>query len=341
MSNKNKILFFVAIVLLIFFFMANIVIGSVAIPFKEVFSTLFFGAEKGSINDVIILSSRLPQAVTALFSGMALAVSGLMLQTLFSNPLADPSILGVSSGASLGVALVLLASGGGLFAIGAMGYMAVVVGALIGAMAVLSLIIIFATRIKSNVMLLVVGIMIGYLTSSLVTLMNFRANSDGIVSYLVWGMGDFSSVTNERLSVYIIFICVSLFLSLLLIKPMNALLLGERYAQNLGVKIKRTRFLLLLVTGILTAVVTAFCGPISFIGLAVPHIVRLMFKTSNHQIIVPATIIMGGVIALICCLLSNTLVAGQIVPINVVTPIIGAPVIIYVITNKKKIAYFN
>ncbi|MEG1937405.1 MAG: iron ABC transporter permease, partial [Rikenellaceae bacterium] len=253
----------------------------------------------------------------------------------------DPSILGVSSGASLGVAAVMLISGGSIYALGLFGYMAVVLAALVGAMAVLAIIILFSTKIKSNVMLLVVGIMVGYIAGSMVTLLNFNARAEGVVSYLIWGMGDFSGVSQERLPMYALFIVVGLLISFLLIKPMNALLLGERYSMNLGVNIRRTRIFLLLATGILTAIVTAFCGPISFIGLAVPHIARLVFNTSNHKILIPSTILLGAAVALLCNLLTNVISAGEVIPLNVVTPIIGAPVIIYVIVNKKKIAYFS
>lgn len=339
--RNNTLIFLGVSLLLVMLFVVNLLVGSVHIPVSEVVQTLFKGVEKGSVNDIIILSSRLPQAATALLSGAALAVSGLMLQTLFSNPLADPSILGVSSGASLGVAAVMLISGGGIFALGIFGYMAVVLAALVGALVVLAIIILFSTRIKSSVMLLVVGIMVGYLVSSLVTLLNFNARAEGVVSYIIWGMGDFSGVSQERLPIYALFILIGLVISFLLIKPMNALLLGERYSMNLGVNIRRTRVLLLLATGVLTAIVTAFCGPISFIGLAVPHIARLVFNTSNHKVLIPSTILLGAAVALFCNLLTNILSGGEVVPLNVVTPIIGAPVIIYVILNKKKIAYFS
>ncbi|MEG2120667.1 MAG: iron ABC transporter permease [Rikenellaceae bacterium] len=339
--RSNTLIFIGVFIVLMLLFVVNLLCGSVNIPMSDVVDTVFGNAEIGGVNDVIIMSSRLPQATTALLSGAALAVSGLMLQTLFTNPLADPSILGVSSGASLGVAAVMLISGGSIYALGLFGYMAVVLAALVGAMAVLAIIILFSTKIKSNVMLLVVGIMVGYIAGSMVTLLNFNARAEGVVSYLIWGMGDFSGVSQERLPMYALFIVVGLLISFLLIKPMNALLLGERYSMNLGVNIRRTRIFLLLATGILTAIVTAFCGPISFIGLAVPHIARLIFNTSNHKILIPSTILLGAAVALLCNLLTNVISAGEVIPLNVVTPIIGAPVIIYVIVNKKKIAYFS
>lgn len=339
---KNSLLFIGFSVITLLLLVANIVYGSVTIPFGDVIDTIFGTNGGGSnVNSVILLSSRLPSAVTALLAGAALAVSGLLLQTLFGNPLADPSILGVSSGAGLGVAFVMLSLGGSLATLGLYGHLAVVFAALVGAMLVLGAIIAFSTKIKSNVMLLVVGIMIGYIASSAISMLNFYAESDGVVSFIIWGMGDFSGVSESNLWYFMLFVTVGIVLSLLLIKPLNALLLGERYSENLGVNIKYIRLMVLFITGLLTAIVTAFCGPIAFIGLAVPHVARLIFRTSNHSVLVPATILIGSIVALVCNLLSVILFEGTVIPLNVITPIIGAPVIIYVIVNKKKIAYFN
>lgn len=338
--SKN-LLFILLSITVVVLFVANIVYGSITIPLSDVITTIFGDRDPNSINSVILISSRLPAAVTALLAGGALAVSGILLQTLFGNPLASPSILGVSSGAGLGVAFVMLGLGGSLSTLGLYGHLAVVFAAFIGAAVVLGAIIAFSTKIKSNVMLLVVGIMIGYIASSAITMLNFYAESDGVVSFIIWGMGDFSGVTENNLIYFFIFILLGLLFSVFLIKPLNALLLGERYSENLGVNIRRVRLLVLFATGILTAVVTAFCGPISFIGLAVPHIARLMFRTSSHGVLVPATILIGSIVALTCNLLTVVLFEGTVIPLNVITPLVGAPVIIYVIVNKKKIAYFN
>ena len=339
---RNKILFATFSIITFCLFIANIIYGSVTIPLGDIVETLFGAAsEQPTVNSVILFSSRMPSAVTALLAGGALAVSGILLQTLFGNPLASPSILGVSSGAGLGVAFVMLALGGSISNLGLYGHLAVVFAALIGAGIVLGTIIAFSAKIKSNVMLLVIGIMIGYIASSAITMLNFYAESDGVVSFIIWGMGDFSGVSEDNILYFVIFVSVGLLFSLLLIKPLNAMLLGERYSENLGVNIRKLRLLVLFATGLLTAVVTAFCGPISFIGLAVPHIARLIFRTSNHAVLVPATIIIGSAVALICNLLAVVLFEDAVIPLNVITPIIGAPVIIYVIVNKNKIAYFN
>lgn len=334
----------IALILVILLLLgANLLFGSVHIPADAVWSILTgHPVEKASWR-FILLESRIPQAITALLCGAALAASGLMLQTAFNNPLAGPSILGINSGASLGVALVMLAGGGtiatGMFSLS--GFFAVILGAFIGSMIVMGLILFFSTLIKSNVMLLIIGIMIGYITSSAISLLNFFATAEGVHSYIIWGMGNFGGVSLQQLPYFSAICAAGLLISILLIKPLNALLLGTRYAENLGVNIRRTRNLLLIATGLLTAITTAFCGPIAFIGLAVPHIARLMLGTSNHNSLLPVTLLTGGVIALLCNLICVLPGESGIIPLNAVTPILGAPVIIYVIVNQRKIQYFN
>ena len=330
-----------ALILLLLF--ANLFIGSVHIPWGDTWQILTGGEGQKASWTYIIWESRLPQSITALFCGAALAGSGLMLQTAFSNPLAGPSILGINSGASLGVALVMLLFGGSIstqvFSLS--GFFAVIAGAFLGSMLVMGIILFFSTLIKSNIMLLITGIMIGYITSSAISLLNFFATAEGVHSYTIWGMGNFSGVSNEQLPYFTLFIGLGLLMSILLIKPLNALLMGTRYAENLGINIKRTRNLLLLATGLLTAVSTAFCGPIAFIGLAVPHITRLMLGTSNHNSLLPICLLTGSAIALCCNLICVLPGESGLIPLNAVTPILGAPVIIYVIVNQRKIQYFN
>ena len=324
-----------AIILLLF--TGNLLMGSVSIPPAEVFRILLGGeGEKASWN-FILWESRLPQALTALLCGGALAVCGLMLQTAFKNPLAGPDILGINSGASLGVALVMLLFGGSITA-GAFslsGFVSVLTGAFVGAMLVMALILFFSTLIKSNVMLLITGIMIGYIASSVIALLNFFATAEGVQSYMIWGLGNFGGVSLQQMPAFAAVTLLGLFGSLLLIKPLNALLLGERYAENLGVNVRRVRNGLLVVTGLLTAVTTAFCGPVSFIGLAVPHVARMVLGTANHRSLLPVTILCGGVVALLCNLLCTLPGEAGIIPLNAVTPFIGAPVIIYVILKQK------
>ena len=311
--------------------------GSVSIPVEDTFRILMGEEDVKASWRYIILDARLPQALTAILCGGALAASGLMLQTAFRNPLAGPSIFGINSGAGLGVALVMLFLGGSISAgsVSLSGFVAVLVAAFIGAMLVMMLIFFFSTIVRNHVMLLIIGIMIGYISNSAISLLNFFATDEGVRSYMVWGMGSFGGVSMKMMPVFASITILGLIGSLLLIKPLNALMLGDRYAENLGINIIKTRNWLLIVTGILTAITTAFCGPVAFIGLAVPHIARLLLTTDNHRSLLPATILMGGVIALLCNLI--TILPGEngVIPLNAVTPIMGAPVIIYVILKRK------
>lgn len=343
MNNKGTKYGIILLLLILALTGVNLLFGSVNIPAEAVWHILTGNEVEKASWSFIVWESRLPQAITALLCGMALAASGLMLQTTFNNPLADPSILGISSGASLGVALVMLAGAGtitaGVFTLS--GFLSVIIGAFIGSMLVMGIILFFSTLIKNSIMLLIIGIMIGYITSSAISLLNFFSTAEGVHSYMIWGMGNFGGVSLQQLPFFSLVTVAGLLITILLIKPLNALLLGTRYAENLGINIRRTRNLLLVATGLLTATTTAFCGPISFIGLAVPHIARLMLGTSNHNSLLPVTMLTGGAIALLCnfiCILPGE--AG-IIPLNAVTPVIGAPIIIYVIVNQRKIQYFN
>lgn len=317
--------------------MLNLLVGSVHIPADEVVRLLTGHSGSNLSWQFIVLQSRLPQALTALFSGGALAVSGLMLQTAFRNPLAGPDVFGINSGAGLGVALVMLAMGGSLTAgnITFTGFMAVLLAAFAGAMLVTAVIFAFSSMMRNNVMLLIVGLMIGYLTNSAISLLNFFATEEGVRSYMIWGMGNFSSVSMAQIPLFASVTLIGLIATILLVKPLNAMLLGTQYAENLGFNIKRLRNILLIITGLLTAVVTAFCGPVAFIGLAVPHMARLLLRTDNHRLLLPGTILCGMVVALLCNLICSLPGRAGIIPLNAVTPLIGAPVIIYVIVRRK------
>lgn len=331
-------------VVICIFFIANLFFGSVSIPFDAVIDILLGKGVDKQAWEYIILDSRLPQAITALFTGGAIAVSGLLLQTAFRNPLADPGILGISAGANLGVAIVVLLIGTSVGSVASFNLsysMSIVIGAFLGSVLILGIIMAFASIIRNNVMLLIIGIMVGYLTSSIISLLKFWSTTENAYSFMIWGMGDFSGVSSDQLLFYCTSISIGLLISILLIKPLNALLLGERYASNLGVNIKLVRFLLLLCAGLLTAITCAFCGPIAFIGLAVPHVARLLLGTANHKSLLPVTILAGSAMALICNLISILPGTSGVLPLNAITPIFGAPVILYVIINQKKIQYFN
>lgn len=316
----------------------NLLVGAIKIPAGDVVSILLGDSEgiKPSWR-YIVLESRLPQAITALLCGGALSVSGLMLQTAFRNALADPGIFGISSGAGLGVALVMLLLGGSIGAgsVSVSGYVSVILAAFVGAMSVMAVIFFFSTVVKNDVMLLIIGIMIGYLSSSAISLLQFFATDEGVKSYMVWGMGSFGGVSMKHMPVFAAVTLLGIVGALLLIKPLNALMLGDRYAENLGVNIRRVRRWLLIVTGLLTAITTAFCGPVSFIGLAVPHMARLMLHTDNHLLLMPATILCGSVVALLCNLICYLSGESGMIPLGAVTPLIGAPVIIYVIAKGR------
>lgn len=320
---------------------ANLFIGSVAIPAQEVLSILTGQPCERESWRFIVIESRIPQAITALLSGGGLAVAGLLLQTTFNNPLAGPSILGIDAGASLGVAIVMLSGGAWIAGSAVSGFIAVMLGAFMGAAAVMAVILLFSTFVRNNIMLLIIGMMVGYLTSSIISLLNFFASANQVHAYTMWGMGNLGSISLEQLPQFAIASMGGLLVAFLLSKPLNAMLLGTRYAENLGVNISLTRNLLLLATGLLTATTTAFCGPITFIGLSVPHIARLLLRSSNHNTLLPVTLLCGAIVLLLCNIISTLPGENGVIPINAVTPLIGAPVIIYVIVNQKKINYFN
>ena len=319
-------------------FLANILFGSVSIPADAVINILLGNESEKSSWNYIVVESRLPQAITALLSGMALSVSGLMLQTAFRNPLADPSIFGISSGAGLGAAFVMLLFGGTMTAgqVSFSGYAAVFLGAFLGAMAVMAVVFAFSLLVRNSAMLLIVGIMIGYIASSAISLLNFFATEEGVKSYLVWGLGSFGGVSMRQLPLFTTVTILSLLSSLLLIKPLNIIQLGRSYAENLGIRTHVVRNCLLVITGLLTAVVTSFCGPVSFIGLAVPHLSRMMIRTSHHGILMPVTMLTGSVVALFCNLISTLPSSAGLIPLNAITPVLGAPVVIFVIMRKMR-----
>ncbi len=328
-------------------FALSMVIGAVQIPLRQVVRILFLPETQlqadASIKPswiYIVMQSRLPQAITAMLCGASLAVCGLMMQTAFHNPLAGPSVFGINSGASLGVALVMLLLGGsvvtGSFSL--TGFFAVLTAAFVGAMAVMALILLFSTMVRNNVMLLIIGIMIGYLSNSAISLLNFFATEQGVQSYMIWGLGNFGGVSMSQMPLFALTTIAGLLAAMALVKPLNALLLGEQYAENLGFNTQRVRNQLLFVTGLLTAVTTAYCGPVVFIGLAVPHVARLLLGTDNHHYLMPATILTGAAVALLCNIICVSPGAKGVIPLNAVTPVMGAPVIIYVILQQKRVS---
>jgi iron complex transport system permease protein len=331
--------FFVLLVAIVVLAIVNLLLGSVKIPVVDV-CRILFGAEGNEIWTNIIWKSRLPQALTAIMAGAGLAVSGLQMQTVFHNPLAGPSVLGISNGAALGVACVVLMSGqlGGvaLSRLGYLGDAAMSVAAIVGALAVLMLIMWIARRVKGNVTLLIIGVMIGYLANAIIGVLKFLSPEEDVKAFVVWGLGSFSRVSGEEMVLFVVLMCILLPLAFLLVKPMNMLLLGERYAANLGLNIRRSRALVIVSSGVLVAIVTAYCGPIMFIGLAVPHLARALFRTSDHRVLMPGTALCGAALALLCNLIARMPGFEGALPVNSVTALVGAPVIAMVIFRRRK-----
>ena len=334
--SKFIVLFLTTVV----FFVLNLLLGTVKIPVDAILCILI-GDESGSeIWRNIILSSRVPQALTATVAGAGLAVSGLQMQTVFRNPLAGPSVLGISNGASLGVAFVVLMSGSlGGVALSRLGYLgdaAMSVAAIVGALAVMALILYVSQKVKGNVTLLIIGVMIGYLATAIIGVLKFFSAEEDEKAYGVWGLGSFARVSGDRMMLFVGLMTGLLPLSMLLSKTMNLLLLGDYYASNLGLNLRRARLLTISSSGILVAIVTAYCGPIMFIGLAVPHLCRALFRTSDHRILMPAVMLTGAALALICNLIARMPGFEGALPVNSVTALVGAPIIASVLFRRHQ-----
>lgn len=321
-------------VLLVALFLINISLGSVKIPLTDTLKVLTGNDPEIPVWKDIIFDFRLTKAFTCLLAGGALALGGLLMQTLFRNPLAGPDVLGLSSGASLAVALVVMVGGLGTLLSSSL---SIALAASAGCAGVFLLVLAIAHRIRDNVSLLIIGLMIGAATSSVVSVIQFVSRAEDLQYYLIWTFGSMSSLNWTEILILAAGIGIGLGLALISIKPLNVWLLGDNYAMSLGVPLRRSRLLIIIGTSILTGVVTAFCGPIAFIGLAVPHLTRLVIDTTNHKILIPAVMLMGGVIMLFCDILTRLPGNDFVLPINAITALIGAPVVIWVIVRSKKI----
>ena len=337
MKASKFIILFISIVVLV---VINLLLGTVRIPVGEVCSILMGAGSESEIWTNIVISSRLPQVLTAIVAGAGLAVSGLQMQTVFRNPLAGPSVLGISNGSALGVAFVVLLSGkiGGvaLSRLGYLGDAAMSVAAIVGALAVMLLIVWISQKVKGNVTLLIIGVMIGYLANAIIGVLKFLSPEEDVKSFVVWGLGSFSRVSGDEMVLFVVLMCILLPISFLLVKPMNMLLLGERYAANLGLDVQRSRMLIIVCSGVLVAIVTAYCGPIMFIGLAVPHLARALFRTSDHRVLLPATALYGAALALVCNFIARMPGFEGALPVNSVTALVGAPVIASVLFRRRQ-----
>lgn len=331
------ILIFVSILL---FFILNLVLGTISIPVGSIWNILSGTGDEPLIWQNIIWKSRFPQTLTALVAGAGLSISGLQMQTVFRNPLAGPSELGISSGASLGVAFIILLSGSiagtALSTLGFFGEVAVSVAAIAGAMTVMAIIIAISQRIRGNVILLIIGVMIGYIATAIIGVLKFFSNDEDVRAYVIWGLGSFAKVSGNQVYTFVFIMAVLIPLSFLLIKTLNLMLLGDGYARNLGLNIKRARLYVICCSCVITAIITAYCGPIVFLGLAVPHLCRTIFVSSDHRILMPAVTLTGASLALLCNLIARMPGFEGALPINSVTALIGAPIVISVLFGKRK-----
>lgn len=339
---KRPVAFYMLLIMasIFLFFFLNLVLGSVSIPLRAVWNILWGTGNESVIWQNIIWKSRVPQALTALVAGAGLSVSGLQMQTVFRNPLAGPSVLGISSGASMGVAFVVLLSGslGGvaLSKLGFMGEIALTIAAIAGSLSIMALIVFVSQKVRGNVTLLIIGVMIGYIANAVIGVLKFFSMEEDIRAYVIWGLGSFARVSGDQMTLFICIMVVLLPLSFLLVKTLNLLLLGDAYARNLGLNIKRARLLVITCSGVLVAIVTAYCGPIIFLGLAVPHLCRGMFRTSDHRILMPASLLAGASLALVCNLIARMPGFEGALPVNSVTALVGAPVVMSVLFNKRR-----
>lgn len=339
--KRHTVLVLISItVSIVFFFFLNLVLGSVHIPLRAVWNIICGSVEEPVVWQNIVWKSRVPQSLTALVAGAGLSVSGLQMQTVFRNPLAGPSVLGISSGASLGVASVILLSGsiGGvaLSKLGYIGEIALTIAATAGALSVMTLIVFVSQKVKGSVTLLIIGVMIGYVANAIIGVFKYFSVEEDIRAYVIWGLGSFARVSGNQMTLFICIMAVLLPLSFLLIKTLNLLLLGDGYAKNLGLNIKRARLYVISCSGVLTAIVTAYCGPVIFLGLAVPHLCRGLLRTSDHRVLMPAAVLTGSSLALLCNLIARMPGFEGALPVNSITALIGAPIVVYVLFSKRK-----
>lgn len=338
--RKNISLYSLIVLAIALLFSLNMFLGTVQIPFVAIGHILFGKGSESEIWTNIIWKSRFPQTITAMVAGAGLAISGLMMQTVFRNPLAGPSELGISSGASLGVALVVLLSGSiagtALSSVGFVGEIAISVAAIAGALGVMSLILLISQQVKGIVILLIVGVMIGYIANAFIGVLKFFSNEEDVKAFVIWGLGSFAKVSGGQVKTFTMMMFVIIPFSFLLIKPLNLMLLGEMYAKNLGLNLNRSRFYIIMMASVLTALITAYCGPIIFLGLAVPHLCRIFFSTSDHKILMPSVALTGSALALLCNLIARLPGFEGALPINAVTALMGAPIVLYVLFRKRK-----
>lgn len=319
----------------------NISLGSVQISFSTIIDSFFKQSSDFSNQDYIIQNYRLPKAITAILVGSGLGISGLLMQTLFKNPLAGPFVLGITSGASLGVALVILGSSvfGGLLATFLISKWGLVIAASLGSFFVLLLVLIVSSKVRDTMAILIIGLMFGSITAAIVSVLSYFSSAEQLQQYIFWGFGSLGDLDWQELIIFIIIYSFGLLFSILSIKGLNSLLLGDNYAKSLGLDLKKSRFIIIIATSLLAGTITAFAGPIAFIGLAIPHLTRQLFKTSNHKILLPAVFLIGAIIMLICDSIAQLPNSDYSLPINAITSLIGAPVVIWLLVRQRKMIF--
>ena len=337
-KNYSKHFLLLSVILIVLFFL-NIRFGSVSIPFKDIFNILFGGDIGKDSWKTIIINFRVPKAITAILVGSGLSVCGLLMQTLFRNPLAGPFVLGISSGASLGVAILILGSSifGGALLTSSLSNLSLPIAASLGAFLVLSSVIFAANKVRNTMSILIIGLMFGSLTSAVISVLAYFSEATQIQQYLFWSFGSLGNLSWNEIIVFTCIYSIGIIGTIFVIKPLNSLLLGENYAKSLGINVKKSRNIILLITSLLTGVITAFSGPIAFVGLAVPHIAKIIFSSSNHKILLPATAIIGAIVLLICDSIAQLPTSEFTLPINAITSLFGAPVVIWLLVRKKKL----
>ncbi|MCC1483581.1 FecCD family ABC transporter permease [Winogradskyella immobilis] len=339
-TPKYRRSFIVLIILLVVCFITNINLGSIKIPIKDVFGS-FFGTVENTTSQFLILDYRLPKAITAILIGSGLGISGLLMQTLFKNPLAGPFVLGISSGASLGVAFVILGSGifGGVFASALVSKWGIIIAASLGSFLVLLAVLTVSSKIRDTMAILIIGLMFGSITAAVVSVLSYFGSAEQLQQYIFWGFGSLSNLSWSELLIFSIIYLLGVLLSIISIKNLNSLLLGDNYAKSLGINLKQSRLIIIIATSLLAGTITAFAGPIAFIGLAIPHLTRQLFKTSNHKILLPAVFLYGAIVMLICDSIAQVPTTDYTLPINAITAIVGAPVVIWLLVRQRKMVF--
>ena len=338
-NNRNAILFSLLSLTLVLTLVMNISLGQVAIPFKDVIKSLFGSSASKDTWEYIIMNFRLPKAITAILVGIGLSISGLLMQTLFRNPLAGPYVLGLSSGSSLGVAFVILGAGAlpivvSDFLLSSYG---IILASCMGSFAVLMLVLLISNFLRDTMTILIAGLMFSSFAGAIVSVLTYFSSAEKLQKFTFWSMGSIGNISWQNILILLVAVSIGLLLSLFSIKSLDALLLGENYAKSLGLKIKKSRRILIFATSILAGSITAFAGPIAFVGLAVPHVSKLLFQTSNHRILFWGTILIGAIIMLFCDMVSQMPGCDFTLPINAITSIVGAPVVIWLLVRKNRL----